>query len=607
MNFPERQITLPMRSRFGSTLPQEVYAGVSLLDGTLMFLPRLGHSGWVPIAKCTAMAQSHYTLTPIPPALPITSIGNVRAKLYSGTALTQVFIGSSLLANGQGTGNLSAWLQSSTKYGLNVWGSTITTETAAHGGMGPRYHAGILMGRTAELALGGSSTLYNNTAVLLRGDHSQRSGRANAGRYSTAHQKAKMGLLWLEVSANGGSDYTLFQEGCLRFAANNDIPTVLVIGNAMGETVDLQAVNALWTDAPALIARATALNIPIADAGAFMMAGMLSMSHDSSGIATYYSDTGTHPSVGTVSAAYAWPPSSGYDGYAHALASVARPAISLQNQPAIKNQYVSNPNIPLACTVFTGSAIQTNSGAVSRTTPLRSIAAAPHHVLNQFGETTSVQIPANGAVAFGVPFCNTVDLVYQGGAQDSTVTLTPSSATYVVSGSTVITDYKETFTLARLSNPPTITSRGFKVANGAEGTLNLCAVFAFQPAHEWLEHRKTGTFTAAVENAHEYEASNTSADRMSVSHRACIGLYAITYSGTVTENAVLTPVYDGVAGTDITVGSAGGYPGVLRGQKFSSFGSHEMALTVKTVASVGGTMALRTPTGIAGWFAVLSG
>lgn len=606
VSFPAAQWTLPLRNRFGSVMPKEVYIGYSLLDGSPMWLPRLGHSGWVPIAKYTLLDEQTRVVTPITPVLPRSSITAAHTMLRSGAATSVAYVGSSLLANGQGTNNMSGWLSgaAASRYGLNWGGSTITTVNASYGGMGPRYHFAILHGKSFELNASGSVTLIANTAVPLTGVHAARSGRPYAGRYSTAHYAAQTGLLILEVSANGGSNYALFQEGILRAACDSGMRTLLVLGNAFGGSADTFSASATWTDAARLIQLATELGVPVADAAAFMLAGFLDANSDADGLAQYYSDGGTHPSVGTPGGQ--WPPNSGYDGYAHAIASVARPAVPLQPVEAVRFQRVTDPNIPLAATIYFNTAIQTNTAAVTRGAPYRSIAAAPHHILNQFGETNTLQMAAASAVAFGFPFVNTVDILVQGGDVDNTLTLTPSGGTLTVNASTNITNHFEAWTLARLSNPPVIQSRGLKITNGAEGVAHIVAAIAFQPAWEYVPLEVIGTFTRSVVGFLESLQSNTVGDAVIARHPACSGLYVLVYSGSTTAGAVLTRKYDGIATTDYTLATSGGYAGVVQGQKFSVFGEHDFELAVKTAASGGGTMAL-VPASMNGAFAILSG
>lgn len=72
------------------------YVGVDLLSKELIALPRLGHRGWIPLAKSTTNASKVTSLRAIEPQLPASRLPRTTKRLLQGQPLNVVVMGSSL-------------------------------------------------------------------------------------------------------------------------------------------------------------------------------------------------------------------------------------------------------------------------------------------------------------------------------------------------------------------------------------------------------------------------------------------------------------------------------------------------------------------------------
>lgn len=72
------------------------FVGVDLYRGTLIALPRLGHRGWVPVARVVTDATAIVSVEQIAPALPVSRLPRTLAKIRAGQPVNVVVMGSSL-------------------------------------------------------------------------------------------------------------------------------------------------------------------------------------------------------------------------------------------------------------------------------------------------------------------------------------------------------------------------------------------------------------------------------------------------------------------------------------------------------------------------------
>jgi hypothetical protein len=72
------------------------FIGVDLFRNCLIALPRLGHRGWVPVARVVASAESVTSIDDIPPVLPASRIPRTIKKIRNGQSVNVLVMGSSL-------------------------------------------------------------------------------------------------------------------------------------------------------------------------------------------------------------------------------------------------------------------------------------------------------------------------------------------------------------------------------------------------------------------------------------------------------------------------------------------------------------------------------
>ena len=92
------EITLPINGVW--------YVGYDLFTKAVITLPRLGHSGWIPLARCVTDADAVTLVQPITPVMPTCRLPKAVTKVARGEKLSVAIIGSSLAA----TNNDTSWV-----------------------------------------------------------------------------------------------------------------------------------------------------------------------------------------------------------------------------------------------------------------------------------------------------------------------------------------------------------------------------------------------------------------------------------------------------------------------------------------------------------------
>ena len=282
------------------------FVGVDLYRNTLIALPRLGHRGWVPVAKVVAGASAVTGIEQIRPELPATRIPRTLQKMRKGQSVNALVLGSSL-AEGSGTDRWSGML-----FGASA---SITD-----------YKLPSILG-FSNFALGGTPNQYIFAQLGLGSRHSS-TNIGESGIPQTVVDKsppngrgsilAGIDLVVLTVLANGG-DYRLeVIDPIVRRLRQQGVEVVLTSDNPQGPTNSYatMAANAgLFPDGPEVLRIADLYGVEFADTAAYVFEQHLRYG---SGI---YSDT-IHMTAAAPAGPAVAQPSSGHEVYARAIRSL---------------------------------------------------------------------------------------------------------------------------------------------------------------------------------------------------------------------------------------------------------------------------------------------
>lgn len=260
------------------------FVGVDLYRNTLIALPRLGHRGWVPVARVVAGDSGITSVEQIAPVLPATRIPRTLEKIRNAQPVNVVVMGSSL-AEGGGTTTWSGMLFNAS--------SSLSAYKVPH------------MGTFQNIGLGGSPNQY----MLAQLGYALPDGRSSLFN--------NVDLVALTCLANGG-EYRLSNiEPLVRQLRTRGVEVVLLTDNPQNPSnayASMQT-SALYSDGTEPIRVADLYGIELADTAAYVFEQHLRYG---SGI---YSDAihmrGAEPAGPSVAQ-----PSCGHEVYARAVRSV---------------------------------------------------------------------------------------------------------------------------------------------------------------------------------------------------------------------------------------------------------------------------------------------
>lgn len=288
------------------TLPAEGvwYVGVDLLSKVLIALPRLGHRGWIPVAKAVNDATHISDLIAIVPAMPSCRIPRTIKKLKDGKPVSVVVMGSSLTQGGNATDWPGMLLRSDADLSKYRVPGVITATYAGVGGAPNQYQLAMLGLASGHTAYGYPSsgfplTIYPKTPP---------NGRSNLF--------SGVDLVILGCLANGG-DYRLeCIEPIIRKLRSAGVEVIVTTDNPQGPsaTYATMANASLYVDGPEVMRIADLYGVELVDTAAYVFAAHLRYG---SGI---YGDT-IHMS-GAVPAGRTAPVSCGHEVWARAIRSV---------------------------------------------------------------------------------------------------------------------------------------------------------------------------------------------------------------------------------------------------------------------------------------------
>lgn len=247
-----------------SVLPSGTwYVGIELSSKLIRCLPRLGHTGWIPIARVVTNETTITALDKIQPVMPKCRIPRAMEKLRRGESIKVTTLGSSLV---EGSTN--------TKWSGMVFGGTV-------GSVSKYLLPGVPV--LKNIGLGGAPNMYSMAQLGFSSQYNGTIGFDNAiypatltrhlapyGRSSELHQYE---IVVVALLANGG-DYRLESlEPILRILKKMRKEVIVLTDNAQGPSTDFNVAMsaALFTDGPQLMRLADQYGFEIADTAAYVM------------------------------------------------------------------------------------------------------------------------------------------------------------------------------------------------------------------------------------------------------------------------------------------------------------------------------------------------
>ena len=294
------------------------YVGVEINSGLLRALPRLGHTGWVPVAKVTTDATNITQIDQINPVLPPTHIPRTMAKIKAGKPITVCIMGSSLLAvdpttTTTWTGMLFNSASDPDKYLLP---GTIIVKSVALGGTPNQYQ----LAQLGMIANVGDGYPVNSSGAWLDGfDVPTATGLVN-GRSTLLDG---VDVVIIGCLANGGDLRLDTIEAIARKLKQRGVEVVMVTDNASssnlpgaGISYETMMTADLFRDGYYIMDSAHRYGYEIADTAAYVFEAYYRYN-----AVNIYSD-GIHPLTGQPPAGPNAQPSCGSEVWARAVRSV---------------------------------------------------------------------------------------------------------------------------------------------------------------------------------------------------------------------------------------------------------------------------------------------
>lgn len=288
------------------------FVGVDLFTGAVIALPRLGHRGWVPVAKVVTGTSSVTSIEQIAPVLPVSRIPRTLKKILSGQAISVVVMGSSLTQGGNTTDWPGMLFNVSSPLTAYRVPGTISAQYRGVGGAPNQFQLSQLGFASAHTAYGYPGSGYP-FALTAKAPPNGRSAMFSG-----------VDLVVLGCLANGG-DYRLeCIEPIIRKLRQAGVEVIVTTDNPQGPTsaYSTMATAGLYVDGTEVMRIAELYGVELADTAAYVFEAHLRYG---SGI---YGDT-IHMS-GAAPAGRTAAPSCGHEVWARAVRSL----IPVDGQPA---------------------------------------------------------------------------------------------------------------------------------------------------------------------------------------------------------------------------------------------------------------------------------
>jgi hypothetical protein len=291
------------------------FVGVEFWSGQLRVLPRLGHRGWIPVARVLAMGGAIASVERIEPQMPECRIPRTMSKILAGQPINVVFMGSSLVAGyttTNWTGMLALGATDRYKIPTVVNGSNIAL------GGAPNAYGAAQTGRALRFRNGGF-----DSAGFHRG--------VSDTPFPPSGRSALLGaadIVFVEVLANGGDYRMSWIEPLVRNLRKMGVEVVLISANpqmAVAGTADLATLSTsgLYVDGPAVLEVADRYGVEYADTAAYVVEAQVR-----SGGVGIYGDT-IHMAGGNPAGPTSLLPANGHEAWARAVRSVLHVAVDV--------------------------------------------------------------------------------------------------------------------------------------------------------------------------------------------------------------------------------------------------------------------------------------
>lgn len=280
------------------------YVGVDLLTNNLIVLPRLGHRGWVPVAKVVSDALKVTSIDAINPTVPACRIPRTIKKIMAGQPISVVVMGSSLMQGG----NTTDWPGMLLRADADISKYRIpTTVNAVYAGVGasPNQY---------QLAQLGFASAHNSYGFPSSGFPLAITGKRPPNGRSSMF--SGVDLVILGCLANGGEYRLECIEPIVRKLRAAGVEVIMTTDNTQGPTSDYSTMknSSLYVDGPEVMRIADLYGVEVADTAAFVFEAHLRYG------AGIYGDT-IHQATG-VPAGRNVAPSCGHEVWARAIRSV---------------------------------------------------------------------------------------------------------------------------------------------------------------------------------------------------------------------------------------------------------------------------------------------
>jgi hypothetical protein len=279
------------------------YIGVELSSKQLRTLPRLGHRGWIPVAKIETNATEVTSILSIPPVMPSCRIPRTMDKVLAGKPISVVVMGSSLTQSGGGATDWPGMLFGAgtpDKYKIPV---TVTAQYTGVGGSPNMY-------QLAMCGFGSSDSNYGYPGSGYPGGLLAKMPPNGRSTLFTGVDLVVLGCL-----ANGG-DYRLdCIEPIIRKLKSFGVEVIVITDNPQGPSTNYNTMSnaGLYTDGPTLVKITDLYGVELADTAAYVFESYIR----AKGVGIY-SDT-IHQANGTPFGPEALLPANGHEAYARAI------------------------------------------------------------------------------------------------------------------------------------------------------------------------------------------------------------------------------------------------------------------------------------------------
>jgi len=284
------------------------FVGVELFSGAVRCLPRLGHRGWIPLAKVVRTSSVITDFKQIKPEIPKSRIPRTLSKILAAQSINVVVMGSSLTASG---GAATDWP------GM-VFGLGAIDKYKIPGTVNTMY-----------TGVGGTPNQYQ-LAQLGFGSHHSGSGIGDSGWPGTLDSIAPLNgrsnllngvdLVVIGCLANGG-DYRLETiEPLIRKLRTRGVEVIMVTDNPQGPSLNYSTMSAsnLYVDGPTVMHIADLYGVEVADTAGYVFDAYFR----SGGSGIYGVGDTIHQQTGLPAGPNAVLPANGHEAWARAVRSI---------------------------------------------------------------------------------------------------------------------------------------------------------------------------------------------------------------------------------------------------------------------------------------------